>query len=63
MLSVGLQFTVLPETHLQVPFYPPFLLSLRQVLLPQLRNTTSPRPHLARSILSRPRLLVRAGHK
>ncbi len=39
----GLQFTVLWETQLQVPFYPPFLLSLRKVWLPQLRNTTIPR--------------------
>ena len=38
-----LQFKVLWETQLQVPFYPPFLLSLSQVLLPQLRNTTRPR--------------------
>ncbi len=37
VLSVGV--TVHSAT---VPFYPPFLLSLRQVLLPQLRNTSRP---------------------
>ncbi len=43
MLSMGVAVQSATGDTVTGTFYPPFLFSLRQVLLPQLRNTTRPR--------------------